>query len=252
MYRDSRVHLVLRRRVHQARTWVRPSSSASVVDCRAAFWQLGGQLGRASRAAPAQGGPSGHRPSFVQHLDGILAVVQHQDPPCEDVFEACAVDRLTRVLPGVKKLIDSIPTGRYAIATSGAFSYLPISMVPRADMCSFSSYRCMTRVEIAPPARHGRRDGMRLKASKPAPDPFLLAASELEFDAKRSVVFEDSPSVIRARVVSGAKVIALCTSHAREKIENCGAHFIVDTMEQVRIVVEGEGVGARLKFVVSQ
>ncbi|KAI0709762.1 hypothetical protein C8Q76DRAFT_79001 [Earliella scabrosa] len=78
---------------------------------------------------------------------------------------------------------------------------------------------------------------MRLKAGKPALDPFLLAASELGFDAKRSVVFEDSPSGIRAGVVSGAKVIALCTSHAREKIERCGAQFNVDTMEQVRMVV---------------
>ena len=75
---------------------------------------------------------------------------------------------------------------------------------------------------------------------------------ELGFDAKRCVVFEDSPSGIRAGVASGATVIALCTSHAREKIENCGAHFIVDTMEQVRIAVEGEGADARLKFVVSQ
>ena len=86
----------------------------------------------------------------------------------------------------------------------------------------------------------------RLKAGKPAPNPFLLAASELGFDAKWCVVFEDSPSGIKAGVASGATVIAVCTSHERSKIENCGAHFIVDTMEQVRIVPEG---GA-LRFVI--
>ncbi|KAI0709765.1 HAD-like protein [Earliella scabrosa] len=207
--------------------------------------------GASSRAEPAQGGPGGHRPSFVQHLDDRLAVVQQEDQPYENVFaedecadwrtivarkhqfeawqvEACAIDRSVRILPGVKKLMDSIPTGRYAVATSGARTY---------------AYGCMTRVGITPPNVTITADDKRLKAGKPAPDPFLLAASELGFDAKRCVVFEDSPSGIRAGVASGATVIALCTSHAREKIENCGAHFIVDTMEQVRIVVEGEGAG---------
>ena len=37
--------------------------------------------------------------------------------------EAAAVDRSVRILPGVKKLMDSIPEGRYAVATSGARTY---------------------------------------------------------------------------------------------------------------------------------
>ena len=38
-------------------------------------------------------------------------------------IEAAAVDRSVRILPGVKKLMDSIPEGRYAVATSGARTY---------------------------------------------------------------------------------------------------------------------------------
>ncbi len=42
-------------------------------------------------------------------------------------IESCAVDRAVdravRVLPGVKKLMDSLPEGRYAVATSGAKTY---------------------------------------------------------------------------------------------------------------------------------
>ena len=106
----------------------------------------------------------------------------------------------------------------------------------------------MTRVGITPPKVTITADDKRLKAGKPAPDPFLLAAKELGFDAKRCVVFEDSPSGIRAGVASGATVIAVCTSHERAKIENCGAHFIVDTMEQVQVVPEGD----RLRFVIAQ
>ena len=104
----------------------------------------------------------------------------------------------------------------------------------------------MTRVGITPPAVTITACDKRLKAGKPAPDPFLLAAKELGFDARGCVVFEDSPSGIRAGVASGATVIALCTSHERAKIEDCGAHFIVDTMESVRVCMED----GKLKFVV--
>ncbi|EJF63207.1 HAD-like protein [Dichomitus squalens LYAD-421 SS1] len=200
-----------------------------------------------------------HRPSFVRRVTNRLALIAaegatYQDEENEGIaepkidwrmelekkhlfeawqVEAAAVDRSVRILPGVKQLMDSIPEGRYAVATSGAKTY---------------AYGCMTRVGITPPKVTITADDKRLKAGKPAPDPFLLAAKELGFDATRCVVFEDSPSGIRAGVASGATVIAVCTSHERSKIENCGAHFVVDTMEQVRIVVDGEG----LKFVVSE
>jgi len=38
-------------------------------------------------------------------------------------IEAASVDRSVRILPGVKKLMSSIPIGRYAVATSGAKTY---------------------------------------------------------------------------------------------------------------------------------
>lgn len=38
-------------------------------------------------------------------------------------IEAASVDRSVRILPGVRKMIDSLPEGRYAVATSGAKTY---------------------------------------------------------------------------------------------------------------------------------
>ncbi|KAH8106667.1 HAD-like protein [Phellopilus nigrolimitatus] len=150
-------------------------------------------------------------------------------------MEADAVDRSIRILPGVKDMIACIPDGRYAVATSGAKTY---------------AYGAMTRVGITPPPVTITADDKRLKAGKPAPDPFLLAASCLGFDAKRCVVFEDSPSGIRAGVASGATVIAVCTSHERAKIEGCGAHFVVNDMRKVRCRTEGKGATAQLVFTV--
>ena len=106
----------------------------------------------------------------------------------------------------------------------------------KPDMYARSlAFGCMTRVGITPPAVTITADDKRLKAGKPAPDPFLLAASELGFDAKRCVVFEDSPSGIRAGVASGATVIALCTSVSEGEVDGL--------MGQLVLAVESEGTG---------
>jgi len=102
----------------------------------------------------------------------------------------------------------------------------------------------MNRVGIIPPPVTITADDKRLKAGKPAPDTFLLAANALDTIQKKCVVFEDSPAGIRSGVASGATVIAVCTSHERSKIENCGAHYIVENLNYVTCEVEGD----RLKF----
>lgn len=45
-------------------------------------------------------------------------------------LEAEGVDRAVRVLPGVKALLDAIPKGRYAVATSGAKTYGTLLLLP--------------------------------------------------------------------------------------------------------------------------
>ncbi|KAH8106673.1 HAD-like protein [Phellopilus nigrolimitatus] len=176
-------------------------------------------------------------PVFGESTDDKHADEKQADADIEAAWEteAGTVDRSIRILPGVKDMIECIPDGRYAVATSGAKTY---------------AYGAMTRVGITPPPVTITADDKRLKAGKPAPDPFLLAASCLGFDAVRCVVFEDSPSGIRAGVASGATVIAVCTSHERSKIEGCGAHFIVEDMRNVRCRTEGEGTTTQLVFTV--
>ncbi|KAF7338235.1 HAD-like protein [Mycena venus] len=150
-------------------------------------------------------------------------------------LEAATVNRSVKILPGVRRMLPSIPKGRYAVATSGAATY---------------AYGCMTRVGINPPEVTITADDKRLAAGKPAPDPFLLAAKCLGFSAANCVVFEDSPSGIRAGVASGATVIAVCTSHERAQIENCGAHYIVEDMSKVECKVVGQGTDTKLRFTV--
>jgi len=131
-------------------------------------------------------------------------------------------DKSVKILPGVRKLIDSLPEGRYAVATSGAKTYC---------------YGALKRVGITPPKVTITADDPRLKNGKPFPDPFILAAECLGFQTENCLVIEDSPSGIKAGVASGAKTIAVCTSHPHEKISDCGAHWLVPTLELVKVEV---------------
>lgn len=110
----------------------------------------------------------------------------------------------------------------------------------------------MTRVGITPPKVTITADDKRLKNGKPFPDPFLLAAQELGFPASKCLVFEDSPAGIMSGVASGATVIAVCTSHDRSKIKNCGAHYVVEDMSKVTCETIGTGAAMQLKFTVQE
>ena len=103
---------------------------------------------------------------------------------------------------------------------------------------------------IVPPKVTITADDPRPRAGKPAPDPFLLAAECLGYRASRCVVFEDSPSGIRAGVAAGAIVVAVCTSHSRGQIEECGAHFVVENLEDVCCEEIETDEGTRLMFTV--
>jgi beta-phosphoglucomutase-like phosphatase (HAD superfamily) len=64
---------------------------------------------------------------------------------------------------------------------------------------------------------------------------------------KKRVAFEDSPAGNCSGVASGAIVIqvAVCTSHERSKIENHGAHYVVEN-----VTCELEGDRLKLSLVV--
>ncbi|KDN45472.1 HAD-like protein [Tilletiaria anomala UBC 951] len=156
----------------------------------------------------------------------------------EDLAEALdeeelAFDGAIRILPGVRQMIDAIPEGMYAVATSSARTY---------------AYGAMQRVGIVPPQVTITAEHPELKRGKPHPDPFLLAAKKLGYDPRRCLVIEDSPSGIRAAVASGGITIAVCTSHTYEKVCSLGAHHVVFSLDQVT-VTHDEQLGC-LKVVV--
>lgn len=117
----------------------RASSFASPPDRRPSF---GTRLGSALRMTAVPEAQV-YEPTFEDGIDTLVEEVipkalRHQYEAWQ--IEAAAVDRSVRILPGVKRVMDSIPAGRYAVATSGAKTYgkllLPLFTVDAHAICS--------------------------------------------------------------------------------------------------------------------
>ncbi len=106
-----------------------------------------------------------------------------------------------------------IPVGSWAIVTSATASYA----LPALELASVN----------VPPNLISADD---VKQGKPFPEPYLTGASRIGKSIERCIVVEDAPSGIKSGVASGAKVLAVCTSHMRHEIEGYGADWIVDDL----------------------
>ncbi len=69
--------------------------------------------------------------------------------------------------------------------------------------------------------------GDRVPKPKPAPDPYLIGASDLGVTPGECLVFEDSPSGARSARAAGCKVVAIPNPYLDEDecIEHAHAHF---------------------------
>ncbi len=74
--------------------------------------------------------------------------------------------------------------------------------------------------------------------SKPAPDCYIHAAQHFGFEAQDCLVFEDSPSGLRAGHDSGATVVALTTSLTPEAVRPLSHYAMPDFLEANRLGVD--------------
>ena len=78
------------------------------------------------------------------------------------------------------------------------------------------------------------------------PVPTVSVETELMcYRASRCVVFEHSSSGIRAGVGVGTIVVAV-TNHSHGQIEECGPHFVVENLADVRCEGDRDGRGNSL------
>jgi sugar-phosphatase len=120
-------------------------------------------------------------------------------------------------LPGAVSLLESLPAGSWAVATSGtrmlATTRLVHAGIPLPDV-----------LVTADDVEHG----------KPAADPYVAAASALGVEPSRCLVVEDAPAGIASGRAAGAAVLATVTTFAAAELE--AADYLAPSLAAVRLV----------------
>lgn len=103
-----------------------------------------------------------------------------------------------------------------------------------------SSDQRLCELKLAPqPFRHRFRvvvcsDDPEVRAAKPAPDIFLVAAARLGAEPRRCIVFEDSPKGVQAARAAGMQAIAI-PDPRWDPEEFAGALRVVASLEEVTL-----------------
>lgn len=71
--------------------------------------------------------------------------------------------------------------------------------------------------------------------TKPAPDPYALAARRLGVHPARCLVFEDSLPGVASGVAAGATVVAIPAPHHRQDAAALGAHVVLASLEELPV-----------------
>jgi beta-phosphoglucomutase len=74
--------------------------------------------------------------------------------------------------------------------------------------------------------------------TKPAPDPYLLAATKLSVSSARCLVIENAPLGIESAKNAGMQCIALSTTLAREHLTQ--ADLVLNSISEVKVLLLGE------------
>ncbi|MDD4866611.1 MAG: HAD-IA family hydrolase [Mycobacterium sp.] len=126
-------------------------------------------------------------------------------------------------LPGSRRLLNALPRGRWAAVTSG----------PRSLMAA----RLAAAGLPAPGLLIGAED---VRAGKPNPESYLMAAAALGVEARQCLVVEDSPAGVGAGRAAGARVLAVMTTHHASELAD--ADVVVADLSCVSANITGGGV----------
>lgn len=132
------------------------------------------------------------------------------------------------VLPGVKKLLESLPLERWAIVTSATRRLL------------------LGRLEAAGlPVPERIISGDMVERGKPDPEPYRRGAELLGFRPEECVVVEDAPSGVGAGIAAGIRVLGVLGTHSAEELD--AADWIVGSLEELAVAAKTDGL--ELRFV---
>ena len=139
----------------------------------------------------------------------------------EDLEVADVAD--LRVLPGVKRLLESLPLERWAIVTS-AQRRLLLARLRAAGL----------------PVPERIISGEMVERGKPDPEPYRKGAELLGFLPGECVVVEDAPSGVGAGVAAGCRVMAVLGTDSAEELR--AADWVVASLEDLAVTETSSGL----------
>jgi sugar-phosphatase len=142
----------------------------------------------------------------------------------EDLEVADVAD--LRVLPGVKRLLKSLPLERWAIVTS-AQRRLLLARLTAAGL----------------PVPERIISGEMVERGKPDPEPYRRGAELLGFRPEECVVVEDATSGVGAGKAAGCRVLAVLGTEPVEELRE--ADWVVGSLEGLSASVNAEGLELR-------
>jgi sugar-phosphatase len=139
----------------------------------------------------------------------------------ERYIDACLKDFvMVDVLPGAVEILESLPSARFAVVTSGTRVVTEARIhgagLPIPDVM-------ITAADIS----HG----------KPHPMPYLVAAERLGVDPATCLVVEDAPAGIASGRAAGCWTLALLTTHERARLD--GADLYAKDLAAVEVAAVG-------------
>jgi len=130
------------------------------------------------------------------------------------------------VLPGVKKLLESLPLDRWAIVTS-ATRRLLLGRLKAAGL----------------PVPERIISGDMVERGKPDPEPYRRGAELLGLRPAECIVVEDAPSGVGAGKAAGGRVLAVLGTHLPEELQ--GAEWVVRSLEGLTVKPNEDGLELR-------
>ena len=126
------------------------------------------------------------------------------------------------ILPGVEKLLASLPAYRWTIVTSATTRLLEGRL----------QHAGLPIPNVLVPAE-------RVANGKPHPEPYLAGAKLLGLAPADCLVIEDSPAGVASGKAAGCRVLAVLSSHAQSELT--GADWFVASLEQVTATPQPDG-----------
>jgi sugar-phosphatase len=147
------------------------------------------------------------------------------------IVERSEIEDLVGVvpLPGARELLESLPSSRWTIVTSGTRALAEVRL-RAAGLPAPKEFVTATDVVNG----------------KPHPEPFLKAAKILGVPVSDCVVVEDAPAGIRAGKAAGARVIAFPTTSEPVQLVEAGAYWIVKDCSRISVAGAERGLQLRL------